>query len=66
MLRNYFIIAIRYLYRNKLQSVIQIASLTIGMAVMIQIGLYVDYELSYDKFNEKVTVYQSILPSNEI
>ena len=54
MLKNYFIIAIRYLYRNKLQSIIQIASLTIGIAVMIQIGLYVDYEISFDKFNEKL------------
>ena len=54
MLLNYFIISIRYILRNKIQSIIQIVSLTIGMAVMIQIGLYVDHELSYDKFNEKI------------
>jgi len=54
MLRNYFITAFRFIIRNKLQSVIQIVSLTIGIAVIIQIGLYVDQELSYDKFNEKL------------
>ena len=54
MLRNHFIIAIRYILRNKLQSFIQIGSLTIGIAILIQIGLYVDQELSYDKFNEKL------------
>jgi len=54
VLRNYFIIAIRYLLRNRLQSVIQIVSLTIGIAVLIQIGLYVDHELGYEKFNEKI------------
>jgi putative ABC transport system permease protein len=54
MFSSFIISAIRYILRNKLQSVIQIGSLTIGMAVMIQIGLYVDHELSYEKFNEKI------------
>jgi putative ABC transport system permease protein len=46
--------AIRYILRRKLQSVIQIASLTIGIAVMIQIWLYADHELSCEKFHEKI------------
>ena len=54
MLRSNFIIAIRYVLRNRLQSIIEIFSLTVGMTVLIQIGLYVDHELSYDKFNEKI------------
>jgi putative ABC transport system permease protein len=54
MIRSYFIIAIRYILRNKIQSVIQIASLAIGITAIILIGLYVDHELSYDKFNEKI------------
>jgi len=53
MFRNYFITAFRYIIRNKIQSVIQILSLTIGITAVILIGLYVDHELSYDKFNEK-------------
>ena len=54
MIRSYFIIAFRYIIRNKIQSVIQIASLAIGITAIILIGLYVDHELSYDKFNEKI------------
>ena len=52
MLRNYFITAFRFIVRNKLQSLIQILSLTIGVTAVILIGLYVDHETSYDKFNE--------------
>jgi putative ABC transport system permease protein len=54
MIRSYFVIAIRYILRNKVQSIIQILSLTIGITAIILIGLYVDHELSYDKFNEKI------------
>lgn len=54
MIRSYFVIAIRYILRNKIQSIIQILSLTIGITAIILIGLYVDHEMSYDKFNEKI------------
>ena len=54
MLRNLLIISIRYIIRNKLQSIIQIASLAIGITAIILIGLHVDHELSYDKFNKKI------------
>ena len=54
MLRNYFITAFRYILRNKVQSFIQVLSLTIGITAAILIGLYAVNELSYDKFNEKL------------
>jgi len=54
MFRSYFIIAFRYIIRNKIQSVIQIVSLAIGTTAIILIGLYVDHELSCDTFNEKI------------
>lgn len=53
MLRNYFIIAFRYIIRNKVQSFIQVLSLAIGITAIILIGIYVVSELSFDKFNEK-------------
>ena len=53
MLRNYFITAFRYILRNKIQSIIQVISLTIGITAVILVGLYAFHELSYDKFNEK-------------
>ena len=54
MLRNYFITAFRYIIRNKIQSFIQVLSLAIGITAVITIGLFVDNELSYDKFNKKI------------
>ena len=53
MIRNYFITALRNLIRNRIQAIIQIASLTIGITAFILIGLYVRSELNVDKFNEK-------------
>jgi putative ABC transport system permease protein len=53
MLRNYFISALRNIIRNKIQSIIQVLSLTIGIIAVILIGLYAKHELGYDRFNEK-------------
>lgn len=50
MLRNYLKLTWRNLNRNKVSSVINIGGLTIGLACVIMIGLYVKEELSYDRF----------------
>ena len=52
MLKNYFIVAIRNMARNKGYTFINIAGLAIGMAATVLILLYVNDELSYDKFHE--------------
>lgn len=52
MLRSFFIITLRILWRNKVTSFVNILSLTIGMTVFMLIMLYIDHETSYDKFNE--------------
>lgn len=54
MFRNYFITAFRNLIRNKIQSIIQVISLAIGITASILIGLYAKHEFSYDKFNKKM------------
>lgn len=51
MLRNYFKIAWRSLLKNKLYAIINLSGLAIGLAVCLIIGLYVNYELSYDRFH---------------
>ncbi len=51
MLRNLFILAIRNLLKNKVQSIISITGLAVGFSVFIMIGLYLKYEYSYDKHN---------------
>ncbi len=53
MLRNYFTIAWRNLQRNKINSFINIAGLAIGMSCVILIAMYVQDELSYDRFFKK-------------
>ena len=52
MLRNYFKIAFRNIVRHKAFAAINIAGLAIGMACSIFILLWVQNELSYDKFHK--------------
>jgi putative ABC transport system permease protein len=51
MLKNYFIVAVRNVFRHKTFSLINILGLAFGIAVCTIIYLYVSYENSYDKFN---------------
>ena len=53
MIKNYFKIAWRNLLKNKAFSVINILGLSIGISVCFIIMLYVQDELSYDRFNKK-------------
>ena len=53
MLKNYIKIALRNLRRNKLYSFLNITGLAIGITCCILILLYVQDELSYDRFHEK-------------
>ena len=50
MLRNYPVIAMRDIVRNKLYSLINIVGLAVGLACAIFIALYLRDELSYDKW----------------
>ena len=52
MFRNYLIVAIRNLFRHKGYSLINVSGLAIGMACVLLIFLYVEDELSYDRFHE--------------
>src|ERR1700760_3795168 len=59
MLRNFFKVTVRNLWRNKSFSVINILGLAIGMASALLIGLWVNNELSVDRFYSKTDrVYQ--------
>ncbi|MCD6065748.1 MAG: FtsX-like permease family protein [Bacteroidetes bacterium] len=53
MFKNYFIVAWRSLWRNKLYSFINLAGLSVGISCCVLILLYLRQELSYDDFNEK-------------
>ena len=50
MLRNYIAIAIRYLRKNKMFSLLNILGLAVGLSCCMLIALYVFDELSYDSY----------------
>ena len=52
MLRNYFIIAFRNLRKHRLHSFINLAGLSIGLGCCMFIFIYVQHELSYDRFHK--------------
>lgn len=71
MFKNYFIIAIRNLIRQKGYFFINLLGLTIGLTACLLITFYVIDELSYDKFHEKGdriyrVGYQYKAPSGDI
>lgn len=53
MLKNYIIIALRNLMRNKLYSLINIGGLALGMAIFVFAAILATYETTHDDFFEK-------------
>ncbi len=53
MLKNYFKIAFRNLWRHRVFSGINILGLTVGMTACFLIFLYVQFEMSYDNMHSK-------------
>ena len=51
MLKNYFIVAWRNLFRSKSSSLINIGGLAAGMAVALLIGLWINDELSFNRYH---------------
>ncbi len=54
MLKNYWTVAWRNLWRNKTYSLLNILGLSVGMAVAVLIMLWVVDELTYDRFHTKI------------
>jgi putative ABC transport system permease protein len=50
MIRNYLVIGIRNLLKNKIYTVINVTGLAIGLACFILIAVYIRHETSFDKF----------------
>jgi putative ABC transport system permease protein len=53
MIKNYFKIAFRNLWKHRVFSLINLLGLTVGMSACFLIFLYVRLELSYDSFHTK-------------
>ncbi len=54
MFKNYIMITLRNIKKNRVFSFINIAGLSVGMTCFILIMLYIKFELSYENFNENV------------
>ncbi len=52
MLENYFKIAWRHLWKNRVFSLVNISGLAIGLMASVLIFQYVNFELSYDQFHK--------------
>ena len=53
MIKNYFKVAIRNIFKYKLFSAINLLGMTLGVTACLFIILYVSDELSFDRFHEK-------------
>jgi len=53
MLKNYFTIALRNLWRKKTYALINITGLAVGLTCSFLLFLYVHFERSYDQFHQK-------------
>ncbi len=53
MLKNFFLITLRNTIRDKAYFILNVLGLSLGIAGSILILLYVQHELSYDKFHSR-------------
>lgn len=53
MLQHYFKLGFRNLFRNKNHSIINIAGLAVAIGAVLLIGLYLQFELTYDEKHER-------------
>jgi putative ABC transport system permease protein len=66
MFRNYFTTALRNIRKNKAHSFINIGGLSIGMAVAVLIGLWINDELSFNKYNDNYDHVARVMQSKTI
>src|SRR6516165_11595724 len=52
IMRNYLVVLLRTLYRERLYAAINVAGLSLGIACCLILGLYLRSELTYDRYNE--------------
>lgn len=65
MFQHYFKTAWRHLLRNKVSSFINISGLSIGIACTVLIVIFIQNELSYDRFHKNAhRIYQVVLNGN--
>ncbi len=61
MFKNYLAVAFRFLFRNKTYTIINVFGLAIGMAACLLIYLYIEEDLSWDRFHSKADTIWRVL-----
>ena len=65
MLNSYITITLRHMTRQKGYTAINILGLAVGMVCAMLIFLYVDFELSYDRYHEKANRIYRVAVNND-
>src|SRR5215471_56383 len=70
MIKNYFLLAVKNLRKQKLFSLINILGLTVGITCCMMIFLFIINEFSYDKFHTNAKdiyrIYRTIYTNGEL
>ena len=65
MFKNYLKIALRNLFKHKVYSFISMAGLSVGIACCLMILLYIQHELSFDRYhNNGDRIYRLVKGNN--
>jgi len=54
MIRNYLLIALRNLWRNKIMSIINLLGMAIGFGVFLTLLTWIRFDVRFDKFHEDI------------
>jgi hypothetical protein len=65
MLRNYFITAIRNLWRSKSSTMINLSGLTLGVASSLLLFLMVRFQSNFDSFHSKSDRIYRVVTSSD-
>jgi putative ABC transport system permease protein len=61
MIKNFLVTAVRYMFKRKGFSLINIVGLAFGIAIIVLIGQFLYFEFSYDHFHPKIDrIYQLV------
>lgn len=65
MWRHYFITLLRNAGRNKMSSGLNLAGLVVGIAGALAMALFIEGELTFDKFDQSSNVYRVVFGSDD-
>ena len=66
MLKNYWLIAVRKLWKHKIHAAINVLGLAIGLTACLIIFLITHFELSYDRFHPNGNLIYRIIEHRTI